>query len=99
MATCLRARVKAFREPAVNRSEQFARLLRLPLVTPEPRYAHCGAEFPALCLLLTCDCERTLKIGFSRSGALEYAPDALLRVSPCIFPFIQRVFADGGYQR
>ena len=70
MATCLRARVKAFSEPAVNRSEQFARLLRLPLVTPEPRYAHCGAEFPALCLLLTCDCERTLKIGFSRSATI-----------------------------
>jgi hypothetical protein len=28
-------RLKAFNEPAVNRSQQFARLLRFPLVTPE----------------------------------------------------------------
>ena len=35
--------------PSVNHpqtgDEQFARLLRLALVTPEPRHAHCGAEF------------------------------------------------------
>ena len=39
-------RVKAFREPAVDRSEQFASLLHLALVTPEALEAHCGAEFP-----------------------------------------------------
>ena len=36
-------RVKPFGEPAVNRSEQFASLLRLPLIAPEAREAHCGA--------------------------------------------------------
>jgi hypothetical protein len=40
-------RVEAFREPAVHRSEQFASLLRLPLVTPEACQAHGGAEFRA----------------------------------------------------
>ena len=39
------ARVEPFRKPAVNRSKQFARLLRLALVTPEARKAHCGAQF------------------------------------------------------
>ena len=43
-------RVDAFSELAVNRSQQFARLLRLALVTPEARHAHCGAEFPGLSL-------------------------------------------------
>ena len=41
------ARVEAFGEPAVDRSKQFASLLRLALITPEPRHAHRGAEFPA----------------------------------------------------
>ena len=49
------ARVKPLREPAVNRSKQFARLLRLTLVAPEPSEAHCGAEFPGFGLLLTSD--------------------------------------------
>ena len=31
---------------------------------PEPRHAHRGAEFPGLCLLLTRNCKRALKIGF-----------------------------------
>ena len=39
------ARDKPFSEPSVNRRQQFGRLLRLALVTPEPRHAHCGAEF------------------------------------------------------
>ena len=39
-------RVEAFGEPAVDRSEQFASLLRLPLIAPEPRHAHRGAQFP-----------------------------------------------------
>jgi hypothetical protein len=38
-------RVEALGEPAVNWSEQFARLLYLTLVAPEAREAHCGAEF------------------------------------------------------
>ena len=45
-------RVEPFGEPAVDRSEQFAGLLRLALVTPEARHAHRGAEFPGLCFLL-----------------------------------------------
>ena len=57
-----------FSEPAVHRSEQFASLLRLSLVTPEARHAHCGAEFPGLCLLLTRHCERALEIRFRLCG-------------------------------
>src|SRR4029077_7770562 len=38
--------VETFRKPAVNRSEQFASLLRFPVVTIEARYAHRCAEFP-----------------------------------------------------
>ena len=45
------ARVEPFREPAVDRSKQFARLLRLALVAPEAREAHGCAEFPGFCLL------------------------------------------------
>ena len=37
-------RVEAFGEPAVDRSEQFASLLRLALVAPEPRHAYCRAQ-------------------------------------------------------
>jgi hypothetical protein len=51
-------RVETLREPPVNWSKQFVRLLRFALVTPEPRHAHCRAEFPGLCLLLTGDGER-----------------------------------------
>ena len=43
------ARVEPLRKPPVNRSEQFASLLRLALVAPEARKAYCGAEFPELC--------------------------------------------------
>ena len=58
------ARVEAFRKPAVNRSEQFARLLHLALVAPEACEAHCGAEFPGLCLLLAGDRECALEVRF-----------------------------------
>ena len=57
-------RVEAFGEPAVDRSEQFAGLLRLPLIAPEPRHAHRGAQFPRFCLLLTCNRERPVEIFF-----------------------------------
>jgi hypothetical protein len=40
------ARIKPFREPAVDR----ARLIALPLVAPEPRHAHCGAQLRVLYL-------------------------------------------------
>ena len=55
-------RVKTFREPAVHRSEQFARLLHFALVAPEAREAHGCAEFPRLCLLLTRGRDRTLEM-------------------------------------
>ena len=38
------ARVEPLRKPPVNRSQQFARLLHLALVTPEAREAHGGAD-------------------------------------------------------
>ena len=44
---------KPFGEPAVDRSETPASLIALALIAPEPRHAHCGAEFPGLGLLLT----------------------------------------------
>ena len=58
------ARVEPFSEPAINRSEHFASLLWLLLVAPEPRHAHCCAQFPGLCLLLSRNRERTLEIRF-----------------------------------
>ena len=61
-------RFEAFGEPAVDRSEQFSSLLRFPLITPEPRHAHGGAEFPGFGLLLTCNRERTLEMSFSFRG-------------------------------
>src|SRR4029077_2733817 len=47
--------VEPLSEPPVNRSQQFARLLHLTLITPEAREAHRGAEFPGFGLLLTSD--------------------------------------------
>ena len=40
------SRVEPFSEPAVNRSEKFASLLRFSLIAPEPRHAHRRAQFP-----------------------------------------------------
>jgi hypothetical protein len=42
------ARLKPLREPPVNRSQQFTRLLHLALVAPEPTHAQSGANFPGL---------------------------------------------------
>ena len=39
-------RIEAFGEPAVYWGEQIARLILSALIAPEPRHAHCGAEFP-----------------------------------------------------
>jgi len=39
-------------------------LLRLALVTPEARKAHCSAEFPGFCLLHAGDRERALETRF-----------------------------------
>ena len=56
---CLRllqiARVESLSEPAVDWSEQFARLLHLALVAPEACEAHGGAEFPGFRSLRTRD--------------------------------------------
>jgi hypothetical protein len=43
------ARVEPLRKPPVHRSQQFARLLRPTLVSPEACEAHGGAEFPGFC--------------------------------------------------
>ena len=75
------ARVKPFSEPAVDRSEKLASLIPLALIAPEPRHAHCGAEFPGFGLLLTRDCERALEISLrfrgSRSGDLSAISPAM----------------------
>jgi hypothetical protein len=60
------ARVEAFGEPAVDWSERFARLLRLPLIPPEPRHAHGGAEFPGFPLFLA----YARKLGLYAAAAL-----------------------------
>ena len=56
------ARVKAFGEPAKDRSEKLARLIPLALIAPEPRHAHSSAQFPGLCLLRACNSEGALEI-------------------------------------
>ena len=57
-------RVEALGEPAVDRSEKIAGLIALALIALEPRHAHRRAQFPGLCLLLTCNRERVLEIRF-----------------------------------
>jgi hypothetical protein len=73
-------RVEPFREPSVDRSEQFTSFLRLPLVSPETRKAYCGAEFPGLGLLLASYCARTTKtcfgIGCSAQGERDFTGHA-----------------------
>jgi hypothetical protein len=39
------------REDARSEAEQLASLIPLTLATPEPRHAHCGAEFPGVTAL------------------------------------------------
>jgi hypothetical protein len=56
--------VKAFGEPAIDRSEQITSLIPLALIAPEPRHAHCGAQFPGLCLLRTRHGASALEINF-----------------------------------
>src|ERR1700722_714478 len=51
------ARVEALSEPAVNRSKQVARLLRLTLVTPETREARRGTQLVSPRLLPSCDAQ------------------------------------------
>src|SRR5262249_23574908 len=61
-------RIEALGKPAVDRSEQFASLLRLPPITPEPRHAHRCAQFQRLCLLPAGDCISALEISFCLGG-------------------------------
>jgi hypothetical protein len=65
------ARVEPFREPPVNRSQQFARVLHLALRAPEACEAYGGAEFPGFgllvagdrqCALETCLCSRYVRL-------------------------------------
>src|SRR6476660_1430533 len=60
------ARVEPFSEPAVNRSQQFASLLQLPLIAPKPREACGGAKFQQertlLLRKLQCDTKRPLNL-------------------------------------
>ena len=73
--------VEALSEPAVNRSEQFARLLHLALVTPEAREAHCGAEFPGFGLLST----RYFQCMIEMSSALTaFRPCVFKAISPAV---------------
>ena len=65
------ARVEPFSEPAVNRSEQFASLLRLALVTPEAREAHGGAEFQEFRLLRACYRKGLSERGLSRIAVID----------------------------
>jgi len=58
------ARVEAFGEPAIDRSEKIAGLIPLALIAPEPRHARRRAQFQGLCLLLARSRERTLEIRF-----------------------------------
>jgi hypothetical protein len=86
------ARVEPLRKPPVNRRKQPVSLLRLTLVTPEARVAHCGAEFPGFGLLLAGDGEGALKVRFrfraivlwSHQG--DFADNAInLSLEPCFF--------------
>src|SRR5262249_47730714 len=57
-------RAKPFGEPAVDRSENVARLRSPALIAPKPRHAHRGPKFPGPCLLRPRDRKRSLEIGF-----------------------------------
>jgi hypothetical protein len=55
-------RVKAFSEPAVDRSEKFARGVALALIAKQPRHAHRRAQFPGLRRLLARNRQRAVEI-------------------------------------
>ena len=77
------ARVETFSEPAVDRSEQFARLLHFTLVAPEACEAHGGAELlPGFGLLLVCDRERTVEIALCLCSV--GAPGDFSAISPAV---------------
>ena len=53
-------RLETLGEPAIDGGEQIADLILSTLIAPQPGHAHCGSEFPGLCLLLARDRRRVL---------------------------------------
>ena len=78
------ARIKPFSEPAIDRSEKLASLPPLPLIAPEPRHAHAGAEVPGFCLLLTRDDERVLEVSFRLFNSGNYSETLWHRKVPTL---------------
>ena len=75
-------RVEAFGEPAEDRSQKFAGLVPLALITPEPCEAHRRAQFEGLCLLLARNRKRTFEMRF-RFRSIRLAPTAARFPPPC----------------
>src|SRR4029079_15017317 len=67
------ARIEPFREPPVNRSKQFVRLLPLTLVAPEAREAQGGAQLKRFRFLVPATIQRPLKPHFAISFFLTHA--------------------------
>src|SRR5262245_28958261 len=65
----------AFPEPAVDRSEKLACLIPPALIAPEPRHAHCGAEFPGFGLLLARYSKGVLEICLARGDTVDGADE------------------------
>src|SRR3954447_15356168 len=59
---------KAFREPAINRSQQGISLLNTPLMTHQSGIAHRGAQFPGFRLLMARPVERSAVALLSTGG-------------------------------
>ena len=74
------ARVEPLSEPAIDRTEQFAGLLHLALVAPEPRNARSRAELPGLRLLLPGDLQALDERPFYLFGSA--APGSQKKVRP-----------------
>jgi len=69
----LRSRVSnPLGEPAVDRSEKLPCLILLTLIAPEPRHAHCGAEFFWLLYDLT---HKVIHRGRQRCAAWQSQPE------------------------
>src|SRR5215467_9516033 len=53
-------RIEALREPAIGRGEKIVGLLSYTLITPQPRHAHCRAQFQRHCVLRAANGESAL---------------------------------------
>jgi hypothetical protein len=85
-------RVEAFRKPAVNRSKQFTSLLRLPLITPEPRRAHRQEYFPGKATGAACSDWHGRRIVSEQAEVISTSPRAeMLKIGA-----LQRVRAFSG---